>query len=326
MALNPGITFLYTNSFDGTSDLIVKHLGSTNVFRFNFDLWADYKLRIDSGDFEIQNPSGRTLRPEDVAKVYWRKPIVTRELFPEQPCSIEKIYIEDELWYAMRELVNLLWEKGKVVLAEPFAENRVGKFVQMRVAEGLFEVPPWRFLRGMPECFVHGKESVAKSLTLNRVADRAVNYAAKVPEHKLDPGEPWFLQDYVDAEADVAVIFIRGDLFAFELDRNFLHHSIDWRVCSLDPKYSKWRYCKLPRPLEIPIREYMTLLSLDYGRLDLLRKPSGDYVFLEVNPHGEWSRLDPRGELGVLDAIIREVSPQTPVHPIPVRPWFYTAE
>ena len=320
--LSGRITFLYTNSYDGTSDLIVRELGPENVFRFNFDLWGDYELAIEPGSFEARDPSGRSVRLEDIVKVYWRKPIQVRELFPENAISAERVYAEEELWYAMRDLVNLLWQEGKVVLVEPLAENRVGKFVQMRVAEGLFEVPPWKFIMGSPGRLVPDKESVVKSLTLGRVAERSVIYATKVREEELNPDEPWFVQDCVEAEADVTVVFVRGRLFPFELRRDFTDLSVDWRVVSLDPQYSKWVHFRLPAPTETAIREYMGRLSLDYGRLDFLRRPTGEYVFLEVNPHGEWGWLDPKGKIGVLGAIINEVSPLTPIHPLPVTPSF----
>lgn len=322
MALNRHVTFLYTNSYDGTADVVVNELGPENVFRFNFDLWSEYEVFIGPGDFEIRNPAGNGISSKNVAKVYWRKPIQTRVLFPEGTYSPEDAYAEDELWYAARDLVNLYWEKGKVVLVEPLAENRVGKFVQMRAAEGLFEVPAWKFLRGSSRRFIEQKESVVKSLTLNRIADRSVMYATRVPENELDPREPWFVQDFVEAEADITIVYVRGKLFAFALERGFTDRSIDWRVVSLDPSFPNWVPHSLPDPITAAIREYMTRLSLDYGRLDLLLKGSGDYLFLEVNPNGEWGWLDPSGDEGILNAIIDEVSPKTPIHPIPVRPGF----
>lgn len=318
MAPSPGITFLYTNSYDGTADLVVRELGLANVFRFNFDLWGDYQLRLGPRNLEIRNPAGLTLRPEGVAKVYWRKPMPTREIFPERSFPTEQLYAEAEMWYAMRDLVNLLWQQGKVVLVEPFAENRVGKFVQLRVAADLFQVPPWKFLRGWPEHLAPGQQSVVKSLTLDRVADRAVIYATRVPEAELDPHSPWFVQDYVEADKDITVVFVRGQLFALELERSFKERSIDWRPVSLEPAFPPWKPHALPDSLVAAIRQFMVRLSLDYGRLDFLLRPSGEYAFLEVNPHGEWGWLDPRGELGILPAVIHEVSPHTPVHPLPV--------
>ncbi len=322
--MNSHVTFLYTNSYDGTADVVVSELGSENVFRFNFDLWSEYEIYIGPEDFEIKNPAGNAVNTKNVAKVYWRKPIQTRTLFPEGTYSPEDMYAEDELWYAARDLINLHWEKGKVVLVEPLAEMRVGKFVQLRAAQGLFEAPAWKFLRGSPRRFTGEKQSVVKSLTLNRIADRAVMYATKVPEHELDPREPWFIQDFVDAAADITIVYVRGKIFAFELERGFTDQSIDWRVVSLDPSFSNWMPHNLPEKIAARVREYMTRLSLDYGRLDLLLTKSGEYMFLEVNPNGEWGWLDPSGENGILPAIVEEVSPDTPLHPIAVRPCFST--
>jgi hypothetical protein len=143
-----------------------------------------------------------------------------------------------------------------------------------------------------------------------------------VDQRELDPKVPWLVQSHVEARADVTVVFVRGALFPFELQRNFTDRSIDWRAVSLDPGFPRWSRHDLPAPVADSIRQYMARLSLDYGRLDFLCRHDGGYAFLEVNPHGEWGWLDPRGEHGLLEAIIREISPLTPVSPIPVKPEF----
>lgn len=321
MPPNPPVTLLYTNSYDGTSDLLVSKLGGDAVFRLNFDLWRDYKIRITPADFDIQNPLGRRIDGRIVAKVYWRKPSPTREIFPERPVSQAEVYMEEELWYALRDVIALLWSDGRVVLVEPFAELRVGKIVQLRVAADLFKVPGWKVVRGSDE-FADERHAVVKSLTLKRVAPGSVLYATRVSERDLDPSAPWFVQDYVDASADVTVVFVRRQLFAFELARqSFIARSIDWREVSLDPESGRWKPHRLPESMIHAITTYMGRLSLDYGRLDFLLRDN-EYTFLEVNPHGEWGWLDPDGRHGLLDAILREVSPLTPTHPIPTTPGF----
>ena len=47
---------------------------------------------------------------------------------------------------------------------------------------------------------------------------------------ELHRGTPWLLQDLVDARFDVTVVYVRGGIFAFELDRTaFTDKSVDWR-------------------------------------------------------------------------------------------------
>ena len=309
------VTLLYTNSLDGTADLVVRRLGTDSVFRVNSDLWRDYRFRIDARGFEIANPTGRTITDEDVAKVYWRKPARSRDLFPEKEITTEDAYLEEEVWYSMREIFNSLSLAGKVVLVEPRAEERAGKVVQMRAARDLFHVPTWKIVRGS-SAWLESRVSVVKSLTLKRVSHSSVLYAARVPEAELDPSAPWFIQDYVEATKDVTVVFVRGALFAFELSRAaFLSRSIDWREVALDAEAGTWKPHPLPEAVESAIRKLMQRLGLDYGRLDFLHSRDG-YNFLEVNPAGEWGWLDPDGAHGVLNAILQEVSPATACHPI----------
>ena len=44
----------------------------------------------------------------------------------------------------------------------------------------------------------------------------------------------------------------------------------------------------------------------------------GTYHFLEVNPNGGWGWLVAAGRHGLLVRILAEISPATPVHPLPV--------
>jgi hypothetical protein len=60
----------------------------------------------------------------------------------------------------------------------------------------------------------------------------------------------------------------------------------------------------------------MDEMGLQFGRLDFLLNELG-YHFLEVNTNGEWAWLDPDGRHGLLPKVVDEISPDTPIHPIP---------
>ncbi len=47
----------------------------------------------------------------------------------------------------------------------------------------------------------------------------------------------------------------------------------------------------------------MRSLGLAFGALDFIRTPEGEWVFLEVNPNGQWLWLDDMLSLGITDAI-----------------------
>ena len=59
------VTFIYTNSHDATAILLVTPIGADRLFRFNFNMWRDYKIQLSDSGFEIQNPVGRRVGIDD---------------------------------------------------------------------------------------------------------------------------------------------------------------------------------------------------------------------------------------------------------------------
>ena len=47
----------------------------------------------------------------------------------------------------------------------------------------------------------------------------------------------------------------------------------------------------------------MDALHLSFGAIDLIQTTSGDYLFLEVNPSGQWLWLDDMLDFGISDSI-----------------------
>jgi hypothetical protein len=318
--MTPGspLTFLYTNSYDGWADLLVNRLGGDRVFRFNLDLWRDYDVSIDPDGFRVANRAGRTVTAAQVAKFLWRRPRTGRQLFPEKDFPREQLYEDEEFAYAMREVWNRMYYAGKAVLIDPCSDQLSGKLIQARIAQRYFSVPAWKMVSGGKG--PSGTSAVAvKSLTSQRVEARTTLYTSRVTEDELAPSSPWFIQECIEADRDVTVVFIRGRLFAFEFRRDLLPADVlDWRLAvERDPALAdKWTAHELPETIRKGIKGFMQDMGLHYGRLDFLLAGSR-YWFLEANPNGEWGWLDPHGQAGILDRLIEELSPDTPCHPLP---------
>lgn len=314
------LLLVVSNSYDTTADLLVHRLGPDKVFRFNFDIWSDYTIEITLSGFRIVDPVGRSADSENIAKVLWRKPWSRG---PYRPTSLtdEDRYYDQEVWYAVRDIVNLLWRDGKIVLVEPYAERRAGKFVQMRIAAKHLRVPPFQFRLRRPSVFADPQMVVVKSLTSETVGpleERELLFTTKVDDSALSPDCPWMVQTYVDADKDVTVAFVYDRLFAFELDRtSFRELTTDWRETPTDREGSEWRPHHLPDDVSRSIFAFMHEMGLQFGRLDFL-KSSNDYYFLEVNTNGEWAWLDTQGCHGLLAKVVMEVDPDNALHSIPV--------
>ena len=314
------VLLLLTNSYDTTADLLVHRLGPDRVFRFNFDIWSDYALEITPSQFRIVDPTGRDVDAARVAKALWRKPW-SRLPLRSISRTDEDRYYDEEVWYAVREIVNLLWFDRKIVLVEPFAERHAGKFVQMRMAAKHLQVPPYQFRLGLPTTFANSESIVVKSLTTEPVGpakERELLFTTKVADADLSPECPWMVQTYVHAEKDVTVAFVRDQVFAFELDRTpFRERLTDWREGPDDGQGGMtWYPHQLPDRVVRGIFGFMAELGLHFGRLDFLLGPDG-YWFLEVNTNGEWAWLDAEGHHGLLPKVAAEIDPDQPRHPIP---------
>jgi hypothetical protein len=313
---------IITNSYDVTTDLLLDRLPEDRVFRFNFDQVDRYRIRFDGSGFCITAPDGRGVRSDGISKTYWRKP------FNAEPdvsaLGAANQYSQAEWRYLLNELVNLLWSDGRFVLAEPFAERRTGKLLQLLHAKNVFRVPPYEFVSNHAACTT---EAVVKSLSGEPVNGKVL-YTTKVQTGELDHRYPWFLQKYVPASFDVTAVYVRGKVFAFKLNRDFLGESPDWRRYISSEQ--QWTPIVLPEDLIRAVSRYMEDLKLSFGRLDFLLDDEQRYWFCEVNPNGQFAWLDLNGENGLLQAVINEISPRTEHHAIrhrhPLAPSMHVGE
>ena len=132
---------------------------------------------------------------------------------------------------------------------------------------------------------------------------------------RLDSAYPWLIQDYITAIKDLTVVYCRGQMFAYSLERTFIKNSADWREFISEDQL--WTRHDLSFAVSNNIARYMHHLNLDFGRLDFLLDANDNIVFCEVNPNGQYAWLDINGKDGLLDCIVSEISPETSLHPIP---------
>jgi hypothetical protein len=313
------MTLVITNSIDHVVDLLVTKLGSDNVFRYNTDLWKDYKLLISEKTVEIEDPTGRRVTEDNIVKVYRRSSMRASTIFPTIKLTDAERYDEEEVWMAWSDLINIFWDQGKVVLTQPFSTTRSGKMQQMRIATKYFNITPFRFVVG-GDWLRPGTQSVVKSFNF-KFSDGIGFYARKVDEGDLDTFHPWFLTDFVGADEDVTVALVRDELFAFSLNRDlFIDETIDWRKAPTEYAHRGWKPVSLPAAIDQAIFSFASEMGIHYARLDFL-KQGPHYVFLEANFSGEWGWLDPDGKHGLMAKILHEIDPRTPCISCPRPTW-----
>jgi glutathione synthase/RimK-type ligase-like ATP-grasp enzyme len=95
---------------------------------------------------------------------------------------------------------------------------------------------------------------------------------------------PVIFQRFVDAVADVRITVIGDDLYAAAADTRKAEYPLDFRF----NMNLKWEAHTLPPAVEDSLRVLMRRLGLEYGAIDMRLTPDGQYVFLEINPAGQF--------------------------------------
>jgi len=123
----------------------------------------------------------------------------------------------------------------------------------------------------------------------------------------LDLDYPWFVQERIDGEEEVTVVYIDGKTYAANAPRDSFGAADSRKSLMEQPR--AWPRCELSQKEIRAIKGFMDETGYRFGRFDFIRK-DGELWFLELNPNGQWAWLDEKNEHGlvsmVADAIKRE--------------------
>lgn len=110
---------------------------------------------------------------------------------------------------------------------------------------------------------------------------------------------PVIFQTFVPAVADLRVTVVDGDIFVAEI-RSDPEHQVDYRA---GLETATVRTTSLPDDVADRLREVMDHLGVTFGAIDMRLTDDGDYVFLEINPAGEYLFISRRTGLPIPQAI-----------------------
>jgi len=294
-------TLLITNSYDATSDLLVDALGSKKVFRLNYDLISSYEIKFTADDFFVSS-AVHNVSQNEIVKVFWRKAFSGQEEFEKNIGN----YSAAEYKYLFREIANFFYSKGMFVLNRFDAELRFGKIMQNKIASKYFSISYFELFQSH-EIKIAPLNSIIKSLSGTPLNNGNVIYTTDVSNKKLSSNNLWYRQDLIEAEYDVTVVYVYGNIYSFKLERKKFD-GLDWRKDVF--KMSKqWKKYKISSVHSNKICSYMKEIDWPFGRLDFLLQKDGDLVFLEVNPNGQWGWLDSDQNNGLFDKIMNCIDP-----------------
>jgi hypothetical protein len=173
-----------------------------------------------------------------------------------------------------------------------------------------FSIPPTLVSNDPQEIrsFVEGLAGAAVYKTFNALVPTSVVTPDMLADDEALRWTPGIYQGLVEKEHELRVTVVGHRMFATKIDSQATARGkIDWREAQWQRPGVRcdlaFRRATLPPQVRQACRRLMRALSLVYGAIDLIVTPRGEYVFLEVNPSGQFLWVDHAVGFPILDAM-----------------------
>lgn len=93
------------------------------------------------------------------------------------------------------------------------------------------------------------------------------------------------LQTRLEKEYELRIFFLKDMYYSFAL---FSQQDADTIVDCRKGKILRYVPYKIPNSIKLMLKKLVTLLHLNTGSIDMVVTPKGEYIFLEVNPVGQF--------------------------------------
>jgi len=118
---------------------------------------------------------------------------------------------------------------------------------------------------------------------------------------------PSCIQNYISKKIEIRTFYIKGEMYSMAIfSQSNKETEVDFRNYSEDKPNRNVPF-KLPNQIENKIHLLMDKLGLNTGSIDLILTPSNDYVFLEVNPSGQYGMIEASCFYGLDKLISKEL-------------------
>ena len=317
---------IITNKEDEHPTPVIKILNKRNipVFRLNTEsLMTDYDFcwwnNSQTCGFTIKNRiTGLKLDDKNLKTIWDRRPELPKELSFESTDVINKHNLNEAAGF-LRYFRSFLAQKPSIgsIL---YDRNASSKMEQMKHALSVgFHVPD--------TCFTNCKVDVTRlskdhnELVLKPIESQGIYVDEEereyvfytqnvVSESILEAPEEAFsqtvtyAQNYIPKAFELRVTVVAKKIFACKIESQHLSEDqgmVDWRQgYEHGLKYSPY---ELPDDISEKCIRFLEKMRLNFGAFDFIVTPSGDYVFLECNPNGQWLWIEMETGLKISEAI-----------------------
>lgn len=293
----------------GKIESYLKEMGQRTV-RVNTDELFQAGLRLNLS-LSQQGLGGRikfrdsSFDIKDIKSVWYRRPKKFVVPPDHEGTEEEREFVESEFRAALWSLyttIDCFWMNKPLQAVRLFEHN---KLLQLKVASSVGLAVPETLISNDPGELIGFAEKLGGVIAVKVICSRIFQeshlswgiYTNKVlvnflKEHERDLViAPIMAQEYVPKKFELRVTIVGANVFACAIHSQESEKTTDdWRHYDFDnvPHESY----QLPEEIKEKLLAFMNAADLSFGAIDMVVKPDGEFVFLEINPSGQFSWIE----------------------------------
>lgn len=303
MAMNNVLVLTYEEDPHASSVCNYFKENEVKFFRVNTDkLIGNFYITFDSrsGFFSIFDNSDKII--VDQTWNVWNRRIVDPEIPADMPKDLEKIIILEtkKMWEGL-----LFSSKGKVVnrpQAQMAANNKINQLLFARDYGDGIKIPDTVLTNDPGKLIKFFKENpkichkLQQQSFVEKNGEALTMYTNLVNEEHLKNADllvknPCLFQTYAEKSYELRITALEDRSVGIAIhSQNSEISKIDWR--RYDFERVKYEKVELPQKVEDFCKRLIRHYGLSFGQIDMIVTPKGEYVFLELNPNGQWLWLE----------------------------------
>ena len=308
---------LLSNKDDLTTDLVVSNLTKRQAafYRLNTEDLPSASLTFESAPTlkGVLSHRGHQIDLSEIRSVWNRRPgkLITAEHLSEEVVH----FVEQEFAEVFQGLSAFLAE-GCFWMNHPWANDIASnKLTQLGYMQRQGYPFPRTLVTNDPECawrfYEQENQVLCKSMRQGvfSVGNKTLGiYSWLLPSgmKEFDFATvrdcPTLFQQWIPKTADIRLTAVGDQMFSVRIESQASEDTrVDWRVPDL---------CKLPHSevdtpgvVQIFVKRIMDHFHLHFAALDFVEGLDGVWVFLEVNPNGQWAWLEALTRVGISNEI-----------------------
>jgi len=319
---------IITSKPDLHADYLEEKLNKCEIkfVRFNADELSNRFLVTytgDSGHIILETKDGKKyelFKPNEITAVWFRKPFLTK---------FDRIKQNTNIAFAGRETdaylqdVYFCLSKSECKWINRPEFNRVAdnKILQLRLAKQLGLCTPKTIVSNDAEEVLkfskrlNPKYLIYKTLSHPFISETKETFRSVFTSRlEISPQTmesikfaPCLIQEQIDKDHELRITIIGNRLFTVRIfSQDNLSTKIDWRRDQHKIKLRQ-ELSTLDSNIERMCFQLLKQLNLIFGTIDMIVTPTGEYVFLEVNPNGQWLWIETILGAPISDALITEL-------------------